>query len=239
MRVELPCHAVVLGATGAVGAALVRELLQSERWATVTTFGRRAPEALLETIEAARRSRVRSHVVDMSSLEADVERILVAAGGAAGSAGFCTLGVGQPRKVPREEVWRVDVGYAGAFARACRAAGVGHMSLLSSVSADAASRNYYLRVKGSAEAAVTAAGCPRTSLFRPSLLVTKELRYGLQDRVSQWLLPKLSPLLPSRFHEIRVEDLARAMRVNAERPAAAAVEILHWKEFMQLLATDA
>lgn len=97
-------------------------------------------------------------------------------------------------------------------------------------------RSYYLRVKGSAEAAVRAAGFPHVSVFRPGLLVTRTLRYGLQDRVAQWAVPRLTPLLPSRFHEIRVEDLARAMRRNAERPPAAPVEVLHHAECAQLLA---
>ena len=236
MTLESARHAVVLGATGAVGSALLGDLVRSDRWETVTTFGRRAPDRVLGGFDERQRARVRSHVIAMESLEEEVYRLLRAAGGAAGWAGFCTLGVGQPRKLPREEVWRVDVEYAGAFARGCSAAGVTHLSLLSSVSADADSRNYYLRVKGSAESAVASAGCPRTSLFRPSLLVTPEPRYGLQDRVSRWLLPKLSPVLPSRFHEIRVEDLARAMRVNAERPGTAGVRILHWDDCMRLIA---
>ena len=31
-------------------------------------------------------------------------------------AAFCTLGLGQPRKAPKEEFWQVDVEWAGAFA---------------------------------------------------------------------------------------------------------------------------
>jgi uncharacterized protein YbjT (DUF2867 family) len=227
---------VLLGATGAVGSALLRELLDAPGWGTVVLIGRRAPEAFLEGLAPAERARVRSYVISMTTLGAETEHLLRAQGGVGGWAGFCTLGIGQPRKRPREEVWQVDVGYAGAFARGCRAAGVAHASLLSSVGADAASRNYYLRVKGSAEAAVVGAGFPRVSLFRPSLLVTPDVRYGLQDRLSRWVMPKLSPLLPSRFHEIRVEDLARAMRVNAEGPPAGGVEILHYAEFAEILS---
>lgn len=236
MSLESRLHAVLLGATGAVGSALLGDLLASDRWGTVVVLGRRAPDALLAGLRPAERARVRVHVVAMDALEAETERALRADGGADGWAAFCTLGVGQPRKVSRAELWRVDVEYGGAFGRGCRAAGVAHASLLSSVAADAAARSYYLRVKGSAEAAVRAAGFPRVSLFRPSLLVTRTLRYGLQDRVTQWVVPKLTPLVPSRFHEIRIEDLARAMRLNAERPPTAPVEVLHYGECARLLA---
>jgi hypothetical protein len=45
----------------------------------------------------------------------------------------------------------------------------------------------------------------------------------------------ISPLLPGRFHQIRVEDLARAMRLNAERTGPDGVEILEYPDFVALL----
>src|SRR5881394_2351296 len=153
--------AIVIGATGAVGSSLVRELIASERWNRIVILARRPVDLFADT------SKLDIHVIDLSDLAAE------AANAARGcDAAFCTMGVGQPRKMPKDEVWRVDVEYAGAFARGCRAAGVPHISLLSSAGADATSRSGYLRLKGSAENAVRAAGIARTSFFRPSLLVT-------------------------------------------------------------------
>jgi len=219
--------AVVVGATGAVGSALVRELLASPAFTRVTALTRRPFDGFSQ---ASSREKLRVEVIDLADLEQVAARL------AAGfTTAFCTLGVGQPRKVAPAEVWKIDVEYAGAFARGARAAGVAHISLLSSVGADVASRARYLHVKGAAEAAVVGAGIARTSLFRPSLLVTRELRYGLQDRITQAVYPRISWALPSRFHEIRVEDLGAAMRVNAERPGAAGTEILQYAEVVSLL----
>ncbi len=89
----------------------------------------------------------------------------------------------------------MDIEYAGAFAKGAAVVGVGHISLLSSVGANPASRSRYLRVKAEAEQAVIAAGIARTSLFRPSLLVTHDIRYGLQDRLTQALFPIVAPLV--------------------------------------------
>ncbi len=89
-------------------------------------------------------------------------------------------------------------------------------------------------VKGSAEDALAALDFARASYYRPSLLVTRNVRYGLQDRLTQAIFPILAWLLPSRFHAIRVEDLARAMRVNAERSGGPATEALHHREFVAL-----
>ena len=102
------------------------------------------------------------------------------------------------------------------------------------MTADPTSRSYYVRVKGSAEDAIKAPGFKRVSLFRPSLLVTTNIRYGLQDRIVQTLFPALAWLLPRSWHQIKIEDLARAMRINAERPAADGVEALTYAHFMAL-----
>ena len=213
--------AIVIGATGAVGTALVRELLASDQCTGVVIALRRAvdtfgtPEKLTTTL------------VDMDHLERD---ITAAAAGC--DAAFCTMGVGQPTKVPKDELWRVDVEYAAAFARGCRAAGVRSISLLSSVGAKLGAKAHYFHVKGSAEKAVTDPGFDRVSLFRPSVIATPEARYGTGDRILQWTMPKMSWMLPKRLHEVRVDELARAMRLNAERPASAKIEVLHYSDFV-------
>lgn len=227
-------RAIVIGATGAVGSALVRELLASPRWDAVVTVGRRVSDPLAAAPGADKLSQ---RIVDFADLAALEQGVTDAARGA--SAAFCTLGVGQPRKVSKEELWKVDVEYATAFARGCRGAGVSHASILSSANANAGASTYYFKVKGSAENAVIAQAFARVSCFRPGLLVTQDMRYGLQDRITQAVVPKLSFIMPKRWHHIRVEDLGRAMRINAERPAAAAVERLQFPEFEQLLATAA
>ncbi|MEA2571630.1 MAG: hypothetical protein QOI24_3631 [Acidobacteriota bacterium] len=216
-------RAIVIGATGAVGSSLVRELLASPRVEYVVTLTRRP-------VDFGPQPKLVSRVIDL----ADIERETTDAALGCDTA-FCTMGVGQPRKLSKEEVRRVDVEYAAAFARGARAGGVRHISLLSSVGANSKASSFYLWLKGEAEAGVVAAGIARTSLFRPSLLVTKEIRYGLQDRLTQALFPPISHLLPARFHPIAVEDLGRAMRINAERDAPDGVEILQYPQFAALL----
>ena len=49
-------------------------------------------------------------------------------------------------------------------------------------------RTHYFHVKGSAEDVLAALGFARASFYRPSLLVTRTVRYGLQDRLTQAIL---------------------------------------------------
>jgi uncharacterized protein YbjT (DUF2867 family) len=217
-------RAVIVGATGAVGSALVGELLCSSACREAIAVTRRPFDAFPGA------AKLRVHIVDFERLERATTEISKSC-----EAAFCTMGIGQPRKVAFDEFWRVDVEYAGAFARGAAAAGVRHISLLSSVGADAASLNPYLRAKGTAERVVEQAGIARTSFFRPSLLVTRKARYGVQDRVTQAVFPIVSPLLPQRYHQVRVEDLARAMRINAEQPGRSGVEVLEYPQFVALM----
>ena len=215
--------AIVIGATGAVGSSLVRELLQSPRCSAVTIVTRRGVDLFGAS------PKLRECVLAMERLDADVADLARGC-----DAAFCTMGIGQPSKATKEEFWRVDVEYASAFGRACRAAGVPHFSLLTSADANANARIHYLRVKGAIEDRILALQFARTSLFRPSLLVTKETRYGIKDVVMQNAFPKISWMLPSRWREISVEDLGRAMRLNAEQPGQG-TEILHYADYMRLL----
>lgn len=221
-------RAVVAGATGAVGGALARALLASPACVEVVALARRSFTTL---DDAAGREKLRTVVADFAELEAATAE---ASRGA--EAAFCCVGIGQPRKVSEAEFRRVDVEYAGAFARGAARAGARYVALLSSVGANPGSANRYLRIKGDAEAAVIVAGVARTSIFRPSLLVTREIRYGLQDRVTQALFPLVAPLLPRRLHQVRVEDLGHAMQRDAERLRPPGVAWLYYADYLELLA---
>ena len=225
-----PRRLVLLGATGAVGRHVLAEALRSPAFESVTTLGRRTPEVRDGEDPAGK---LRQHVVDLGA--PDSYRALLAAHTAA----ICTLGVGQPTKSTREDVWTVEIDYVLGFAAVCRDAGVRHFSLMTSVGADARSRSYYLRLKGTQEDRVRALAFERTSLFRPSMLITAQNRYGASQALVLAVWPKLDRVLAGplrRFRSIRVEDLGRAIATNAARDAPAGVELLEWDGVRRHLA---
>ena len=229
MRAADPLRAVLLGATGAVGRHVLAEALRSPAYARVTTLGRR-PVDLAEG--EAPPGKLAQHVVDLqdpASYRSLVEGHTTA---------ICTLGVGQPSKTTREEVWKVEIDYVMGFAAACKDAGVRHFSLMTSVGANARSRFYYLRLKGTQEERAKALGFQRTSLFRPSMLLTPQNRYGASQAVLLAVWPRIDGLLAGplrRYRGIRVEDLGRAIARNAAREAPDGAEILEWDDFKRIL----
>jgi len=213
----------LLGATGAVGGQTLDALLASPAFARVTTLGRRPARP-------AGHSKLSEHLAEISN-PASYEALL-----AGHDAAICTLGVGEPSKISKEEFRRVDFQYALDFAAACRRQGVRHFSLLCAVGADPRSKIFYLRVKGELEEAIAKLGFDRVSFFRPSMILTPSNRYGVSQAVVLKVWPLLNPLLPGawrKYRGIRVEELGAAMARNAEGPGSG-VEILHWDEIKAL-----
>jgi uncharacterized protein YbjT (DUF2867 family) len=125
-----------------------------------------------------------------------------------------------------------------AFARGLKASGAKHLAFMSAAGADptakttgsgAAGMARYARVKGEAEAAVTADGPPVVSIFRPAMII------GSQH--TPWVLEKILPLFsrvtPAKFKSITVTQIARAM-IGAARAGVTRSEVYHFAEMVAL-----
>src|SRR4051812_8613774 len=91
-------RAIVIGATGAVGSALLSVLLASDEWGGVTALVRRRTGVVDRTGET---SRLSEHVVDMADTAALEQQ--TAALARDHDAAFCTMGIGQPRRASKDE----------------------------------------------------------------------------------------------------------------------------------------
>jgi uncharacterized protein YbjT (DUF2867 family) len=187
--------AIVVGATGLVGAELVRRLLADGRFASVTVLGRR-PGGVAH-------AKLDEHVVDFEA--AASFRALVR-----GDVLFSALGTTLRAAGSEEAQRRVDHGIQLRVAEAARANGVGTYVLVSSAGASPRARIFYSRMKGELERDVEALRFPRTRILRPGLLdgERKERRAG--ERWALRILRPLGPVLPASVRPIRIEAVARA-----------------------------
>lgn len=116
----------------------------------------------------------------------------------------------------------VDHDLALTVARAARAAGTRQVILVSSVGADAGSRNFYLSVKGETEDAIRALGFPRCDILRPGMLLGP--RKGAPrpaERVGQIVSPLVDLLLVGRlaiYRSVRDRVLAGATHALSIEP---------------------
>jgi len=214
---------VLLGATGAVGSEVVKNLILQPMTSRLSLLSRRAV--------AFTDHRIENHVVDVFSPSSYAELL------SGFDVAICTMGVGQPSKVTPEEFIRVDKTAVLDFASACKAAGVAHFVLLSSVSSDVSSASLYLRTKAELEAGLKALNFKRLSVFKPSMILTPKNRYGISQAITLKVWPLISPLFwggMRKFRGIKVEDLGKAIALNVFKERQG-VEALHWDEFQQFL----
>lgn len=232
--------AVVLGASGSVGHALVTALIGSGSFTPIVTLVRRSQPGQLALARAAR-VELRETLVpamDPASLEAATAQVTRSLEGDV--AGLSVLGVGAgTAKLTIDEHRAVDVRLNAAFARGLKASGrVTHLAFMSAVGSDpsaaetgsgAAGTTRYARVKGESEEAVKASGLAVVSIFRPAMIIG--------SRHTPWLLEKVLPLFsfvtPAKFRSITVEQIARAMvALSLHTPAASGV--YHHPEMLAL-----
>ena len=233
--------AIVLGGSGSVGTALLRELCRDDGFETVITLSRRSLPDVVAMVRAAGRTLVEKVVADMQPalLAAATLEAVRAADGELSA--FSVLGIGAgTSRLTLEEHRAVDVALNEAFARALRDSGkVRHLAVMTAASADPAARasgsgaagmSRYNRVKGEAEEAVRASGPAIVSVFRPAMIIG--------SRHTPWLLEKALPwfsfITPAKYKSIHVEQIAKAMVAAAKHPPSTSATY-HYPEMVALI----
>lgn len=200
-----PRHALLAGASGLVGRALLLLLLESPRYQRVLALLRRSvpglpPHPKLDTL-----------IVDFDRLPAlpPLDDAFIALGTTIKAAGSPSA------------FRRVDFDTVVNTARAAKAAGAKRLLVVSALGADPGSRVFYNRVKGEMEQAVAALGFERVVIARPSLLLGDRAVLGQPPRWREhWAAKLLQPAsrwLPRAVRPIRAEDVAGALLEAALR----------------------
>jgi len=156
---------VMLGATAAVGTETVRHLEKFTNLTKLTLLGRRP-------LEGCTASFIHQKIIDLFTSDS-YQNFLEGH-----QTAICTLGVGEPSKMSKEDFVRIDKEAVLDFAVARKAAGVSHFQLLASVAINPESKSFYLRTKGELVEELKALQFERLSVFQPSMILTPNNRYG-------------------------------------------------------------
>ncbi len=191
--------AIVFGATGLTGSALVNELIQNMRYTAVKVFARRALD--LEHIK------VIEHVVDIENPDEYKDLIK-------GDDLFICLGTTRRKAGSVKKMEEIDRDLPLAIAKAALLNGVRNIAVVSSIGANPASRNYYSRIKGELEQAVLSMQFKRKVIVRPSILLGKRGELRILEAIAKVLMRSLGFLLTGKskkYRGIRASVVARAM----------------------------
>ena len=217
--------AIVLGATGNVGGRIVQLLIKNPRCEKVVVVTRRKIDAFAD-------SKVSRLVVHMDRIEEEIAQHVQGV-----DVALAAFGVGKgTAKMSQEEVRKIEVSYPLAFCRAANAAGARVCGVMTAVGADPASGMKYAKIIGEKEKAVESVKFDFLGVYRPAVI----LGNSNTPRVLGYVMPLLHWAMPSKYHSIHKNDLARAMVAQSEQaylaiargnaPDKQTVKMLEYKE---------
>jgi len=116
---------------------------------------------------------------------------------------FCALGTTLATAGSKEAFYYVDYDLVLDFAKKAKQAGATTFILVSSLGADAASSNYYLKVKGEIERELEKVGFNSLLILRPSILLgeRKEFRFG--EFIGKGAITLVNPFMLGRLRKYR------------------------------------
>lgn len=191
--------ALLAGATGLVGSALLPLLLASDRYAKVIVVGRHPV--------AVEHPKLVQVVSSLDQLEQERLRLIA-------DDVYCCLGTTIRQAGSQEAFYKVDFLYVVRLAALTAANFAAQFLVVSSLGADLDSRFYYSRVKGEMEAAVRQTPFRAIHIFRPSLLLGERAKPRLGERLSAVVLALARPLLRGgwrKYRPVAAATVAQAM----------------------------
>ncbi len=200
--------ATIIGATGLIGSELLKQLEADPYFTTVRILVRRP--------FTGERSRAEVRLVDF----ADFESFKLGIEGS--EAVFCAVGTTQKKvKGDRVAYRRVDHDIPVKAALFCAETGCRHFLLVSSVSASASSKNFYLKLKGEVEDTIRKMNLYSVYVFRPSMLLGDRKEHRTGEKIGQEVMNALSFALAGRFRKykpVHAAQVAASMVQAAKAP---------------------
>ena len=194
--------AILFGATGLVGSHLLEILIKEEEYAKIVLFNRKPVKALHSV--SPKIEEIITDFHDLKQLE----------GYGKGSDLYCCLGTTIKKAKTKESFRQVDFDLPVVIASIASRKPFNRFVVISSIGANAESRNFYLRTKGEMEQAVRGILGEKAIIVRPSMLLGQRNEYRFGEVLGKWFSGLLSPILIgklARYKGIQASDVARAM----------------------------
>lgn len=214
--------AVLLGASGLIGSALLKILLEDAAVEKVRILVRHPLDMHHPKLEMK--------VIDFNDLNQFREAV------GKGDCLFCCIGTTLKKVNGNMEAYRkIDYAIPVNAAKFGVEAGFKKFLIVSAIGAKEGSSNFYLNLKGEVEKAISALPFEMAGIFQPSILLgeRKEKRTG--ERIAQLLMPVISFLCIGslqKYKPIRATKVAESM-ANVAKGTAKGIHIFRWKEMME------
>lgn len=212
--------AIIFGASGFVGSHLLHELLETPDYAEVTAVVRRPL-----SVAHPKLNTLTGDFHSLPTLEFVADEIFIA------------LGTTKKNSPDEKTYYQVDHDYPVLAARLAKERGAKSVFLVTAVGANPRSRFFYVRTKGEVERDIIALDYEHTHIFRPSMITGGRREERPLEKFAIGLWAVIDPLMigsAEKYRGISRQDIARAMRIAAERQTEK-VKVYQWREMRELL----
>ena len=151
--------AVIIGATGAVGREILKEILSCEYYERIYVLGRNSITTLPDE------ERLTKIIIDFENINFDTSIL-------ENADVFASLGTTIKIAGSKENQRKIDVDYTVNFAKLCEGK-VRSFNIVSAIGANSKSKNFYNSLKGELEDKLKEMNLGTLRIFQPSLLISK------------------------------------------------------------------
>jgi uncharacterized protein YbjT (DUF2867 family) len=211
--------AILIGATGLIGKALIRQLAIDTAYSEVLLIARKKIENLPAKFKLIQ--------VNFDEIEKYKSEI-------AGDVLFSTLGTTLKTAGSKEAQYKIDFDYQFNVAKIASDNGVKNLVLLSSAGANSKSSIFYSRMKGELDEAVRRLKFDHVSIIRPSMLVGKREEFRLSEKIFTPVMYILCVIpFARKYRPIKDSVVAKAM-INAMKSNQSSYKIYELGEVFKL-----
>jgi uncharacterized protein YbjT (DUF2867 family) len=211
--------AILIGATGLIGRALIRQLTADTDYSEVLLIARKKIENL-----PAKFQLIQLNFDEIEKCKSEIT----------GDVLFSTLGTTLKTAGSKEAQYKIDFDYQFNVAKIASDNGVKNLVLLSSAGASSKSSIFYSRMKGELDEAVQKLKFDHVSIIRPSMLVGKREEFRLSEKIFT-PLAYIVNIIPfaRKYRPIKDSIVAQAM-INAVKSNQSAYKIYELGDVFKL-----
>lgn len=211
--------AIIAGASGLIGSNLLQILLDEPFYDQILIVVRKPLNI--------QHPKLQQLVVNFDELDNYVAEFT-------GHALFLCLGTTAAQTPDKTLYRKIDHDYTVQLAQLAHQNNVKQCHLISAVGADAASSNFYLKLKGDTEEDVKQVGIPALHIYRPSMLRGRKQKVRFSESLINGIMTVVDPLLIgglSKYRSIPAAQVARRMYIQSTDNQTGTI-VYHYKQII-------
>jgi uncharacterized protein YbjT (DUF2867 family) len=213
--------ALILGSTGLTGSFLLQALIADERYTRLVVVNRKKAAQqhpkLFELISDFQSP------LDLSG----IERIDTV---------FSCLGTTRKQTPDLDAYRKIEIEIPVEVARSCLGNGLQNFHYISSVGASATARNFYLKMKGESELALSKTGIPHLHIYQPSFLIGPRKEKRIAEKIATSIVPFFDFLWvgkASKYKSMPIDKLVKSMIAHDNKKQSKPVELYTYDQIIQ------